>query len=55
MIEGGFFGQNHLQYTISIAEMGWTVRRKDKEFNFVRDTLVKMYPHIIVPVLVLSK
>jgi hypothetical protein len=29
--------------------LGWKVERKDKDFNFLRDYLVKAFPHILVP------
>lgn len=45
----GFFGGKHLTYTIETSPLGWKVERKDKDFNFLRDYLVKAFPHILVP------
>lgn len=49
IIDGGFFWGKHLQFTIETAPLGWVVDRKDKDFNVLRDYLLKAFPHILIP------
>lgn len=49
IIDEGFFYGKHLTFTIQTSPFGWKVKRKDKDFNVLRDYLVKAYPHILVP------
>ena len=52
----GFFAGAALTFKINTgAPFNWEVRRKDKEFNLLREYLVKMYPHILIPALLQHK
>lgn len=45
----GFFLGKHLCFTIETTPLGWKVERKDKDFNTLREYLVKAFPHILIP------
>ena len=49
IVDEGFFLGKHLTFSVQTAPFGWKVKRKDKDFNILRDYLVKAYPHILVP------
>lgn len=49
IVDEGFFLGKHLTFTIQTSPLGWKVKRRDKDFNVLRDYLVKAYPHILVP------
>jgi hypothetical protein len=49
IIDDGFFWGKHMQFTIETAPLGWVVFRKDKDFNILRDYLLKAFPHILIP------
>jgi hypothetical protein len=49
MKDEGFFSGKHLTFKMDTKPLGWSVERKDKDFNSLRDFLVKAYPHVLVP------
>lgn len=49
LIDEGFFAGKCLTFDIEVPQLGTKVTRKDKEFNTLRDYLVKAYPHVLVP------
>lgn len=49
IIDEGFFLGKHLSFKVESNPLGWVVRRKDKDFNVLRDYLVKAFPHIVIP------
>jgi hypothetical protein len=48
LVDEGFFAGKHLEFTIETKPFGWVVKRKDRDFNVLRDYLVKSFPHILV-------
>ncbi|CAI2359569.1 unnamed protein product [Moneuplotes crassus] len=49
VIDEGFFLGKHLCFTVETRPLGWVVTRKDKDFNVLRDYLVKAFPHLVIP------
>lgn len=45
----GFFIPNYVTYQLQTPDLGFNVRRKDKDFAVLQEYLNKMYPHILVP------
>lgn len=49
IVDEGFFLGKHLSFRVETAPLGWVVNRRDKDFNVLRDYLVKAFPHLIIP------
>jgi hypothetical protein len=49
LVDEGFFFGKHLQFTVTTTPFNWSVKRKDKDFNLLRDYLIKSFPHILIP------
>lgn len=47
--DDGFFSGKYLCFIVETSPLGWSVERRDKDFNDLRDYLVKLYPHVLVP------
>ena len=47
--DDGFFGGKFITFQVETKPLGWKFERKDKDFNDLRDYLVKAYPHVLVP------
>ena len=45
----GFFIGKHLSFMVETRPLGWVVERRDKDFNVLRDYLVKAFPQILIP------
>lgn len=48
--KGGFFGlgRSHIVYVIKSDPVGWEVKRRFRDFTWLRETLVKIYPGYLV-------
>lgn len=47
--DDGFFSQNYLDFLVKTSGINKEVRRRDKDFNDLRDYLAKQYPYVLVP------
>jgi hypothetical protein len=47
--EGNIFTPSYITYRITTDPLGYEVRRKDADFQFLRKILQRAYPHIIIP------
>lgn len=48
-IETGFFSSNYIIYEIVTEELQWIVRRRYSDFEWLRNTIVKLFPRLFVP------
>ena len=48
--EGGMFQQDYVSYCVETSEQGWSVNRRYTEFQWLRETLDKMFPGLPVTV-----
>lgn len=39
---------SYIVYVITVKPLGWTVRRKFEDFEWLRNYLVKQYPYMMV-------
>ena len=48
--KGGFFGigRSHIVYVVSSEPCQWEVKRRFRDFTWLRDTLAKLYPGFLV-------
>ena len=47
---GGIFSSKYILYNImTIRGVNWEVQRRYSDFLWLRQTLVKLYPHLIIP------
>jgi hypothetical protein len=53
--EGGMFSSNYITYTVISLPNNWDVKRKDSDFYFLRKSLTKQFPHILIPPLPIKK
>ena len=48
--QDGFLGSHkYITYTVKTFPLNYEVERKDKDFNILRDLLVKKCPHLLIP------
>ena len=47
--DAGVFSANYITYLVETRPLGYSVRRKDADFLFLRKVLTKTYSHVIVP------
>jgi hypothetical protein len=45
----GFFAGKALVWVVETNPLGYKVERKDRDFNTLREYLVKKYPHVLIP------
>lgn len=48
-MEKGVFGQNYVLYEITTSPLNWVVTRRYSDFDWLRKTLVKIFPGFNVP------
>jgi hypothetical protein len=44
-----------LQFKVRVEPLGWEVIRKNTDFYFLRKTLLKLHPYLIIPPLPMNK
>ncbi|CAI2360426.1 unnamed protein product [Moneuplotes crassus] len=49
VVDEGFFVGKHLSFKVEVQPLSWAVHRRDKDFNILRDYLVKAFPHLVIP------
>ncbi len=47
--DDGFFSVKYLDFKVKLLGVEKSVRRRDKDFNTLRQYLSKMYPHVYIP------
>lgn len=47
--QAGFFKKEYISYTINIKPMNWEVNRRYNDFNWLRTSLLQLFPGIIIP------
>ena len=48
-VETGFFKANYITYEVFTDVTNWTVRRRFSDFVWLRETLIKFFPRMIIP------
>ena len=49
VVKGGLFSSSYIKYSIKTEPMGWLVKRTFSDIVWLRSTLQKIYPGLIVP------
>lgn len=51
--KGGFFGlgRSHIVYVIQSQPTNWEVKRRFRDFTWLRETLAKLYPGFLVKIM----
>lgn len=55
VVDEGFFSAKYLSFKLKVLPWDTDIDRRDKDFNGLRDFLVKTFPHILIPPLSESK
>lgn len=55
VVDEGFFSAKYLSFKLKVLPWDTEIDRRDKDFNGLRDFLVKTFPHILIPPLSESK
>ncbi|CAG9316757.1 unnamed protein product [Blepharisma stoltei] len=49
IVQGGLFGSNYVMYNIVTSPLGWNVRRRYKQFEWLREVLAHEFPGYYIP------
>lgn len=49
IVEAGIFQQNYVNYEVETAVVGWLVRRRYSDFEWLRTVLAKFHPGYVLP------
>lgn len=52
--KGGMFSFSYATYKITVEPIGWNIRRKEEEFQYLRKYLWKAYPNQYIPPLIMT-
>jgi len=51
LIDPGLFRQKYVGCEIELSSKKWKVQRRERDFFFLKDILMKMYPGCVIPLL----
>jgi len=49
LVKGGLFSASYIQYKIKTEPLGWCVKRRYSDFFWLRSTLLKFHPGVVIP------